>query len=239
MGSGRRSGGPIPARPPAESRIRGRAGVGVHRAGCGCGTGGVRAPDRRARGCEDLQGWFKGEAYPAEWKNDESPDQGKPLESVGRKATGLHPESSGYGRRAAGCTPYLLRSRVAPIIVCRSTALARATTPEESMTIQEFFDALTVTRADGYRPYLVTESCRQLIRLTSPAGDEHCPITAVCERYTGQTFPPTAVYSSLTRLGLDPDDAYSIAAAADGQESVPSMRQQMLTVLAPLDPVAR
>jgi hypothetical protein len=124
---------------------------------------------------------------------------------------------------------------VAPITLCRSTALTRATTPEESMTLQEFFDALRVTRADGYRPYLVTESCRQLIRLTSPAGAEHCPMTAVCERYTGQTFPPTAVYSSLTRLGLDLDDAYTIAAAADGQSHVPLMRQQLLAALAPLD----
>ena len=50
--------------------------------------------------------------------------------------------------------------------------------------------------------------------------------------------PPTAVYSSLERLGLDPDEAYTIAAAADGQDSVPLMRQQLLTALALLDPVA-
>ncbi len=105
------------------------------------------------------------------------------------------------------------------------------------MTIQEFFAALKAVRADGYRPYLVAASSRQMIRLTSPTGDEHCPITAVCERYTGQTFPPTAVYSSLQRLGLDPDDAYTIAAAADGQGSVALLRQQMLAALAPLDPV--
>ena len=103
------------------------------------------------------------------------------------------------------------------------------------MTLQEFFDALTVTRADGYRPSLVTESSRQLIRLTSPAGDEHCPMTAVCEHDTGQTFPPTAVYSSLMHVGLDPDDAYTIAAAADGQDGEPGLRQQLLAALAPLD----
>jgi hypothetical protein len=106
------------------------------------------------------------------------------------------------------------------------------------MTLQEFFDALKVVRAAGYRPYLVAQSSRQMIRLTSPTGDEHCPITAVCECYTGQTFPPTAVYASLARLGLDPDDAYTIAAAADGQSNVPFLRQQMLAALALLDPVA-
>ncbi len=103
------------------------------------------------------------------------------------------------------------------------------------MTVQEFFDALTLTRADGYRPYLVTEACRQMIRLKSPAGAEHCPMTAVCERNTGQTFPPTAAYSSLQRLRLDPDEAYTIAAVADGKSHVPLMRQQMLAALALLD----
>jgi hypothetical protein len=34
-------------------------------------------------------------------------DHGKPRESVGRKATGLRPEISGYGRRAAGRTQHL------------------------------------------------------------------------------------------------------------------------------------
>jgi hypothetical protein len=222
---------------PAQAHRRGSAGLSVHQARCGCGAGGVRTPDQRARGGEALLGWFKRDAYSAEWKNDESPDQGPPLERVGRHATGLRPESSGYGRRAAGCTPHLLRSRVAPIALCRSTALARATTQEESMTLQEFFDALKVVRAAGYRPYLVAQSSRQLIRLTSPTGAEHCPITAVCERHTGQTFPPLAIYSIIERLGLDPDDAYTIAAAADGQASVLPIREQLLTALAPLDPV--
>jgi hypothetical protein len=109
---------------------------------------------------------------------------------------------------------------------------------EESMTIPEFIDALKVTRADGYHPYLVTQSSRQLIRLKSPSGAEHCPITAVCERYTGETYPPMAVYSIMESLELDPDDAYTIVAAADGHGSIPLVRQQLLTALAPLDPIA-
>jgi hypothetical protein len=105
------------------------------------------------------------------------------------------------------------------------------------MTIQEFIDALQVTRAAGYRPYLAAQSSKQLIRLKSPTGAEHCPITAVCERYTGQTYPPMAVYSIIESLGLDPDDAYTIVAAADGHTSIPCVRQQLLTALAPLDPI--
>jgi hypothetical protein len=116
--------------------------------------------------------------------------------------------------------------------------VARTATQEESMTIQEFLDALQVTRAAGYRPYFAAQSSRQLIRLKSPTGAEHCLITAVCERYTGQTYPPMAVYSIMERLGLDPDDAYTIVAAADGHGSIPLVRQQLLTALAPLDPIA-
>jgi hypothetical protein len=103
--------------------------------------------------------------------------------------------------------------------------------------MQEFIDALKVTRADGIHPYLVTQSSRQLIRLKSPSGAEHCPITAVCERYTGQTYPPMAIYSIMESLGLEPDDAYTIAAAADGHLSGPLMRQQLLTALTPLKPL--
>ena len=36
-------------------------------------------------------------------------DKGKPLERVGRKATGLRPVSAGYGRRAPGRRPSLLQ----------------------------------------------------------------------------------------------------------------------------------
>lgn len=39
-------------------------------------------------------------------------------------------------------------------------------------------------------------------------------------------------------LGLDPDDAYAIAAAADGRADDPLLRQQLLAALALLDPVA-
>ena len=103
------------------------------------------------------------------------------------------------------------------------------------MTIQEFLDALTTTRMQGYQPYLVAEAHRQLIRLKSPAGDEHCPITAVYECYTGHTYPPTAVYSTLECLGLDPDDAYRIVMAVDGQPDEPIVRHQLLTALALTD----
>ena len=100
------------------------------------------------------------------------------------------------------------------------------------MTIQEFLDALIATRKGGYQPYLVAEAYGQTIRLKSPAGAEHCPITAVYECYTGQTCPPAAVYSTLKSLGLDPDDAFAIAAAADGQTDEPILRHQLLSALA-------
>jgi hypothetical protein len=100
------------------------------------------------------------------------------------------------------------------------------------MTMQEFLDALTAMRARGYQPYLVAEAYGQTIRLTSPAGAEHCPITAVYECSTGQACPPAAVYSTLERLGLDPDHAYTIVTAADGQTAEPIIRHQLLAALA-------
>jgi hypothetical protein len=100
------------------------------------------------------------------------------------------------------------------------------------MTMQEFLDALTAMRARGYHPYLFAEAYGQTIRLKSPAGAEHCPITAVYECCTGQTYPPAAVYSTLERLGLDPEDAYTIVTAADGPTDEPIIRQQLLAALA-------
>ena len=103
------------------------------------------------------------------------------------------------------------------------------------MTIKEFLDALTGTRSKGYQPYLVAAAHSQLIRLKSPAGDEHCPITAVYECYTGHTYPPAAVYSTLEHLGLDPEDAYTIVMAVDGQPDEPFVRHQLLAALALTD----
>jgi hypothetical protein len=100
------------------------------------------------------------------------------------------------------------------------------------MTMQEFVDALTALSARGYQPYLVAEAYGQTIRLKSPAGADHCPITAVYECATGQTCPPAAVYSTLERLGLDLDDAYTIVTAADGQTDEPLIRHQLLAALA-------
>jgi hypothetical protein len=99
------------------------------------------------------------------------------------------------------------------------------------MTIHEFLEALKDVKAVGYRPYMVSKTYGQAIRLESPAGAEHCPITAVCERHTGQTLPTTAVYSSLDLVGLSPDDAYAIAAATDSQALEPLLRAQILAAL--------
>ena len=41
-------------------------------------------------------------------RNRNKPDQGKPLERVGRKATGLRSAAAEYGRRATGRTQHLL-----------------------------------------------------------------------------------------------------------------------------------
>jgi hypothetical protein len=100
------------------------------------------------------------------------------------------------------------------------------------MTIHEFLEALKATREDGYRAYLVAEPYGQAIRLKSPKGHEHCPLTAMCEHHTGQTFPPAAVYSTFESLGLSPDDAYTLTAAADLQAAEPLLRHQLLTALA-------
>jgi hypothetical protein len=114
----------------------------------------------------------------------------------------------------------------------------RVAIEEKCMTIHEFFDALKATQTAGYQPYIATQSSRQIIRLKSPTGAEHCPITAVYERYTGQTYAPMAIYSIMGSLELHPDDAFTIAAAADGDVSVPLVRQQLLTALTPLEYVA-
>ena len=99
------------------------------------------------------------------------------------------------------------------------------------MTIKEFLEALKKAKTVGYRPYLVSKPYGQTIRLKSPAGNEHCPITAVCECQTGQTFPPASVYSAIESLGLSPDDAYTIATVADVHTAEPALRQQILTAL--------
>jgi hypothetical protein len=70
------------------------------------------------------------------------------------------------------------------------------------MTIHEFLEALKAAREDGYRAYLVAEPYGQAVRLKSPRGNEHCPLTAVCVHHTGQTFPPAAVYSTSESLEL-------------------------------------
>jgi hypothetical protein len=106
------------------------------------------------------------------------------------------------------------------------------------MTIPEFVAALKTTREAGYCPYVVTQSSRRMIRLRSPTGEVHCPITAVCEHASGETYPPMAVYSTLDRLGLGPDEAYTIVGAADGEDDEPILRQQLLAALALPDPVA-
>jgi hypothetical protein len=100
------------------------------------------------------------------------------------------------------------------------------------MTIHEFLEALKAAREDGYRAYLVAEPYGQAVRLKSPRGNEHCPLTAVCVHHTGQTFPPAAVYSTSESLELSPDDAYTLAAAADLQTAEPLLRYQLLTALA-------
>jgi hypothetical protein len=100
------------------------------------------------------------------------------------------------------------------------------------MTIHEFFEALKAAKEGGYRAYLVAELYGQAVRLQSPRGYEHCPLTAVCEHHTGQTFPPAAVYSTCESLGLSPDDAYALTAAADLQAAEPRLRHQLLAILA-------
>jgi hypothetical protein len=100
------------------------------------------------------------------------------------------------------------------------------------MTIAAFLAALEALRPAGYRPYVAAESYGPAIRLESPAGHEHCPITAVCAHRTGKIFPPVAVYSTLESLGLSPDDAYALSAAADLQAAEPLLRHQLLTALA-------
>jgi hypothetical protein len=100
------------------------------------------------------------------------------------------------------------------------------------MTVSEFLAVLATMRAAGYRPYFAPEPYGPAIRLKSPAGVEYCPITAVCAHRTGQDFPPVAVYSTVESLGLSPDDAYALSAAADLQGAEPCLRRQMLAALA-------
>jgi hypothetical protein len=110
------------------------------------------------------------------------------------------------------------------------------------MTVSEFLAALATMPAAGYHPYLALEPYGPAIRLKSRAGEEYCPITAVCAHRTGKIFPPGAVYSTIESLGLSPDDAYALTAASDLQAAEPDLRHQLLAALAlheppsPLDP---
>jgi len=60
---------------------------------------------------------------------------------------------------------------------------------EAGMTVSAFLAALASLRATGYAPYLAPEPYGPAIRLTSPAGDECCPITAVYAHRTGKMCP--------------------------------------------------
>ena len=104
--------------------------------------------------------------------------------------------------------------------------------PYVPMTVSEFLAALATLRAAGYHPYLALKPYGPAIRLKSTTGEEYCPITAVCAHRTGKIFPPAGVYSTLESLGLSPDDAYALAAAADLQAAEPRLRHQLLAALA-------
>jgi hypothetical protein len=82
------------------------------------------------------------------------------------------------------------------------------------MTVSAFLAALAGLRAAGYAPYVAPEPSGPAIRLTSPAGDQYCPITAVYAHRTGKMCPPGGVYSTIEHLRLSPDDAYALTAAA-------------------------
>jgi hypothetical protein len=100
------------------------------------------------------------------------------------------------------------------------------------MTVSAFLSALADLRAAGYAPYLAPEPYGPAIRLTSPAGGECCPITAVYAHRTGKSCPQAGVYGTIERLGLSPDDAYALTAAADLRAAEPRLRRRLLDALA-------
>jgi hypothetical protein len=87
-------------------------------------------------------------------------------------------------------------------------------------------------RAAGYAPYVAQEPSGPAIRLTSPAGDEYCPFTAVYGHCTGRNCPPARSYSSIEHLGLSPYDAYALTTAADLRAAEPHLRSRLLAALA-------
>ena len=104
--------------------------------------------------------------------------------------------------------------------------------PYVPMTVSAFLAALATLRAAGYQPYVALKPYGSAIRLKATAGEEYCPITAVCAHRMGNIFPPAGVYSTLESLGLSPDAAYALAAAADLQAAEPRLRHQLLAAFA-------
>jgi hypothetical protein len=100
------------------------------------------------------------------------------------------------------------------------------------MTVSAFLAALAGIQAAGYHPYLAPQPYGPAIRLTSPAGGEYFPITAMYAHRTGKICSPAGVYATIEHLGLSPDDAYALTAAADLRAAEPCLRRRLLAALA-------
>lgn len=105
-------------------------------------------------------------------------------------------------------------------------------TMDAAMTREAFLDEVCLLPDKGYTARLEPDG---MIVITSPAGNDHCVITAVTEMRTGAWFGMSDVHKAGRRLGLSPSLCECIADANDFPDYAvwyhDQLRQTLLDVL--------
>lgn len=99
------------------------------------------------------------------------------------------------------------------------------------MTTNEFIEELKATKKKFvWRVENTEDQDRERIR-TKIKNVDLCPITAVCFLKTGKVFGEGRYDLAAENIGLDGKDAYTIARAADNEDSINNIRDRMMKAL--------